>query len=935
MNLSSLSFRLACRCSLAISLLGAWSITLTTAIAASEDARISARVIDAANGQFLRGAVVQVEGTSLQAVSDLQGEVLLTGVPAGHQSLLVTYLGTPSVHQLVDVVAGQRLSLTLSMNAKDRVITMDKFLVQSLREGQAKALNQQKTSDTFVNIIGADSIGRFPDPNTAEALQRVVGISLERDTGEGRYVNVRGVTSEYNTVTSDGETVLSNNSGDRRVNLNVIPASQVSQVEVIKSKTPDMQGDGIGGTVNLVSKSAFDTDHRILEGTVAAGRLTDHNNDIVDFALTAGTQFGAENKFGVLVTGEYSRVPRAFDDIEQGYDTQAVSGVPSLVSTNYALQGYLNVLTHQSVSLNLDARPDSSNRYFLHLSYNRYDDKRTKHAYTTNFGKGAGFSAGPRSGDVLVKAATVQSALTDGLTVQRLANVNAGGRNFIGASELDYSAGYGYGSQTNPYYYGVTFARPTGVDEYYNRTNYNFPAFGPTAGADPYDPKLSLISKFTNTLTPSTDKQYSATVNLKIPANLGTEKGYFKLGARLSDRTKNAERPTTYTLNFKGTPLAATTLAQLAEEEPPSFLYRSRYQLGPFPNVGLSRAFYAANTGAVTSAAADKSYFNAEEKISAAYGLYTVDFGPAHLVGGVRVESTKTNFEYFTFPATGGQILSKPIKNYTDAFPSVHLRYDVNKAFVLRAGISTSIVRPQFAAASGSQSVNDIARTVSGGNPNLKPTHSYDLDASAEYYLPSLGIVSAGVFYKDIKDYIFKRSFVLMGGPYEGYRYSGSENVPKSHLSGLELSYNQQFSSLPGLLGGFGIYANATLTSSSAEVRAGENTDLPKQAGKVLNFALFYEKRGLTARLALTHTGAFLYSVGSTATTPGSADTFYDKNTQLDFTASYALSQYITIFGDMMNLTNQPIRFYEATTTRPIQQEYYGLRVDFGVKFRF
>ena len=899
-----------------------------TVVAAADSTRISARVIDAANGQFLRGAVVQVEGTTIQAVSDLQGTVTLTDVPVGHQSLLVTYLGTPALHQPVDLVAGQPLSLNLNMNAKDQLVTMDKFVVQSLREGQAKALNQQKTSDTFVNIIGADSIGRFPDPNTAEALQRVVGISLERDTGEGRYVNVRGVTSEFNAVTANGETVLANDSGDRRVNLNVIPASQVSQVEVVKSKTPDMLGDGIGGTVNLVSKSAFDTDHRIFEGTISAGRLTDHNNNITDDSLTAGMQFGAQKQFGVLVAGEYSRVPRAFDDIEQGYDTQPVS-------TSYALQGYLNVLTHRSISANFDARPDSANRYFLRLSYNRYDDKRTKHAYTTNFGKGAGYSAGPNPGDVLVKAATVQSALTDGLTVQRLANLSTGGKNLLGSTELDYSVAYGYGSQTNPYYYGVTFARPTGVDEYYNRTNYNFPTFGPTAGADPYDPKLSVISKFTNTLTPNTDKQYSATANLKIPTQLGANKAYFKFGGRFSERTKESERPITYTLNFKGTPIATTTLAQLAESEPSSFLYRSRYQLGPFENVGLSRAFYAANSNLVTVAANDKSYFNAKEDVSSVYGLYGADFGALHFVGGVRVEATQTKFETFTFPTGGPQVLSTPHHDYTDLFPSAHLRYDVSKEFVLRAGASTSIVRPQFSAASGSQSVNDTARTVSGGNPNIKPTLSYDYDASAEYYLPSLGILSAGVFYKDIKDYLFKRSYILVGGPYDGYRFSGSENIPQSHVAGLELSYNQQFTQLPGALGGLGVYANATITASRAQVRDGETTNLPKQAPQVMNLAVSYEKYGVTARLALTHTASFLYSVGSTATGPGTADTFYSKNTQLDFTASYALTRQFTIFGDALNLTNQPLRFYEGFTTRPIQQEYYGLRLDAGVKFRF
>jgi len=150
--------------------------------------------------------------------------------------------------------------------------------------------------------------------------------------------------------------------------------------------------------------------------------------------------------------------------------------------------------------LNLDARSDASNRYYVRLSYNQYDDKRTKHAYTTNFSKGKGYATGPNPGDIWVSAATVQSALTDGLTVQTLENLTAGGRNLLGPNELDYSVAYSYGSQKNPYYYGWTYARPVGVDEYYNRTDYNFPAFGATGGADPYDPALSLLTKGTDTL---------------------------------------------------------------------------------------------------------------------------------------------------------------------------------------------------------------------------------------------------------------------------------------------------------------------------------------------------------------------------------------------------------------------------------------------------
>src|SRR3954471_15243028 len=289
----------------ALWLVGSLLIAAVGIAANADTAWIAGKVVDNTNGQVLRGAAIQVEGTNLETVSDLQGDFLLTNVPAGHRTLVVTYLGTADLRYAIDVATSQHLTLTLGLGGQ--VTTMEQFTVLSLREGQAKALNQQKNSDTVVNIIGADSIGRFPDPNTAEALQRVVGVSLELDTGEGRYINVRGVSSEYNSVTSDGQQVLSNNPGSRTVNLNVIPSNQISQIEVIKSKTPDMIADGIGGSVKLVNKSALDTDHHILQGSVSLGRLQYNGRSIFDISAAGGLQFGPEKKYGILVSGGYSR----------------------------------------------------------------------------------------------------------------------------------------------------------------------------------------------------------------------------------------------------------------------------------------------------------------------------------------------------------------------------------------------------------------------------------------------------------------------------------------------------------------------------------------------------------------------------------------------------------------------------------------------------
>lgn len=911
-------------------------------LATSDDSgTIVGHVFADSSGKALRGAVVTLDQTQVRDISGDEGSFRFQSVQPGTHQVTTEYLGSTPLVQDVEVKAHQ--TTALSLHVKDSAVTMEKYTVESFRTGQARSLNQQKTSDTVVTIVSSDAIGRFPDINTAEAVRRLPGVTMERDTGEGRFVNVRGVTSEYNNVSMDGQQVLSVESSSRRVNLNVLPSNVAAQVEVVKSKTPDMVADGIGATVNLVTKSAFDSDRRILEGSAAIGNVPWKKKITEDFSLTYGDRFGENRQLGFLVGVGFSRLPRGYDDIEQGYDSQKISGTEGLVSAGFELRNYLNVLTHRSLTLNLEARPDSSSSYFIRSSYNRYDDDRKRRRLTFNWrGDDSGdYTAGANPGDVTVANTSIETDLQSEMTKQTLTNVTAGGKNNFGGQELSYSVAYSFGGEKVPFNKTIRFIRSEGVDAYYNRTNYNFPAFGAINGANPYDAKQSTLDAAANAPQDTRDRMYAETIDYKISFDSAGHPAYAKFGVRGSNRTKKLS------LDYRALKVSAapaTTLSDLAELDDGEFLYRPRYHLGATPTVDLTNRFFNANQSLFSPNLQrdHRAYYRAKEDIYAAYGLSSIDLDALHLSGGLRVEDTHTQYEAYLFPTdASGTVLPEALttvkKKYTDLFPSIHARYDVSKQLVLRASASTSIVRPQFSNVVPSQTIDSSGRvgTISGGNPDLKPTKSYDLDVGAEYYFSGIGVVSVSGFYKDIKDYVFPRQTTVQSGPYKGYLFNTSANIPTSKVYGVELAYNQQFSSLPGALSGLGIYANATLTHSRAEIRSGEFDRLPKQTPAVENLALYYEKYGVTARLALTHTGAFLYQVGDDRITPGASDVFYDKSTLLDFTISYAVNKNLSVFFNALNLTNQPLRFYESNTTRPIQQEYYDVQYETGVKFNF
>jgi len=232
---------------------------------------ISGRISDVSSKTALKGASIALVGTDYRTTSDASGEFVLF-VPAGTYTATINYLGYPEKSTPVTVAAGSYTNLDVALG---EVLTLDAFKVQGIVEGQARALNQQKAAQNLTNVVASDAFGQFPDKDIADAVKRLPGVNVEREGGnpEGRYVTIRGLNADFNAVSVNGQRVtISNSDGtSRSVPLDVVSTKSAEQIEVTKALTPDMDGDGIGGAINIRTRTAWDHDGRFATAEASYG----------------------------------------------------------------------------------------------------------------------------------------------------------------------------------------------------------------------------------------------------------------------------------------------------------------------------------------------------------------------------------------------------------------------------------------------------------------------------------------------------------------------------------------------------------------------------------------------------------------------------------------------------------------------------------------
>jgi TonB-dependent receptor len=364
---------------------------------------------------------------------------------------------------------------------------------------------------------------------------------------------------------------------------------------------------------------------------------------------------------------------------------------------------------------------------------------------------------------------------------------------------------------------------------------------------------------------------------------------------------------------------------------------------------------YDPSTSRIQSDPAD---FNATERVYAGYLMNNITFGKASLQTGVRFETTNASYTANQVTLNGGTYVStSPIKgnsSYLNVLPSVQLQYRIEKNTNLRASFGLGISRPNFSDIVPSRQVDPNTSpfpTIVVGNPALNPTKANNYDILAEHFFEPLGLLQAGFFYKTLSDPIYSTRNRLQGGQFPTYDVIQSINGPSGHITGFEAAWEQRLSRLPGLLGGFGVAANYSYTTSQVSFPAGFNggrTDhaaLQRQAPNNWNLGLTYDKARFSMRFGVSHNDASIYSYfwtqqsGVSPSDPvlglkgPNGDQYLYAHTQYDVQGSYRIAKGLRLVVYGLNLSNEVFGFFQGSTIYPIQREFYHPTVSVGLRW--
>ncbi|MDX5478677.1 MAG: TonB-dependent receptor, partial [Cyclobacteriaceae bacterium] len=272
--------------------------------------------------------------------------------------------------------------------------------------------------------------------------------------------------------------------------------------------------------------------------------------------------------------------------------------------------------------------------------------------------------------------------------------------------------------------------------------------------------------------------------------------------------------------------------------------------------------------------------------------------------------------------------------NYSNLLPGAHLKYDITENQIVRFAWANTLARPNYFDLVPYALYSPDNQTLVRGNPNLVPTTSMNFDLMFENYFKSVGVFTFGGFYKDVNNFIYQRTEFNVTDPTFGelVQLSRPDNGGTAEVYGFETSIQRQFDFLPGIWKGLGIFMNYTFTDSRTtgiEGRENNELKLPGTARNMFNASLSFESKKLVLRASLNHASGYIDEVGGSAFN----DLYYDRQTFLDLNASYALTNNWRVFFEANNLTNQPLRYYQGIRPRTVQEEYYNVRINFGVKF--
>lgn len=920
---------------------------------AQKNGVISGKITDLDGNFSLPGATIKLNIGNKYTVSDQIGDFEFLNVPAGNYKIEVLYIGYQTVSQDVTVEAGKNVVVNFKLSSGSENLS-EVVVIGDRLKGQAKALNQQKNNRNITNVISSDQVGRFPDSNIGDALKRVPGITMQNDQGEARNIIVRGLAPTLNSVTINGDRIPSAEGDNRNVQMDLIPSDMISTIEVNKTLTPDMDADAIGGSVNLITRATPNGER--ISATLSGGY-----NPIREKALyTGGFVYGnryLDNKLGMVFSGSYNNNDYGSDNVEAAWVKDDFGNVYIEESD---IRKYDVQRIRRSASLALDYKFNNNNTIFASAIYNWRDDRenrfRTSYTDIEAVYDDADRITGYNGTVVRETKGGIDNNRNKNrrLEDQRVQNYSLRGEHLLSPKlDLDWSMNYATAREYRPSERYIEFEQE-GVDMLEDLSSTKYPLIS-SVGENPADFALNGLTQNTDE---TEESEFGAKLNIRFPFTImPDQKGRIRTGLRV--RLKDKERNNVF---YAYEPIDGfETLADV----PTSFFGSENFNPGVkyVPGVFASANFLGGlnlNNDGLFEREVDPSEFLAEnykakENIFAGYVRWDQDLSTKlSMIVGFRIENTQIDY-------TGNRVLDEEelegqittTNSYTNVLPSVSFKYDASESLVLRAALTTALARPDYYALA--PFVNNIASDseIFAGNPNLDATLAYNADFMAENYFKSVGLLSGGVFYKRLNDFIytysdpdyttekFANDFPDQANPVpagENWTFTQSRNGDKVDVYGFEVALQRQLDFLPGkFLQGFGIYVNYTFTESKAFGISDEDgnpradVSLPKTAPHTFNGSLFWENKRFSARVSTNFTSDYLDELGSEEF----EDTYYDKQLFVDANASYKITKNLRLFVEGNNLTNQPLRYYQGISSRTKQLEYYQARYNFGIKLDF
>jgi len=870
---------------------------LIPSLSARDTGILTGRVSNDA-GEPVAGVVLHIGEDGMRALTDSQGRYVLKGVAVGSVEVIAEHWAFEQKTVTTRIGIGIN---TLDIDMGSVVTTFELVVQGSIREGQAKALEEQKLAVNIKNIVASDQIGTFPDSNAAEATARVPGVNINRDQGEGRYVQIRGTEARLNKTTINGLALPAPEGDLRTVALDVIPLDILEAIAVTKAVTADMDGDAIGGSIDMRLKKAPYSRRMSIGLDYGYNTLGEEGFGGGDFYF--GRRF-FDDKLGISATYTIEDNERTTHNYEVSYD----DGLPEELEQ----RDYQVSRERSGAHLALDYEPTERARYELVFSYSQFDDQEFRRRLTH-----------------VIPDGELERELKDRFESQFIRTLQLRGENFMGPGLFEWSLSTSFARESEPDRYDTTFIQED-------------VAFAPNFESGPFDgyniqPNPTnqdfgqyLFDEVARENNYTSDEHHAIRLDYAWSSFLGDSTVTYKTGFKWRQKEKMQDVEV-FELGLDEGDLFLTDFID-PDYNQTDFL-EGQYQMGPFHGRRQVDQLRAMLDEVERDFEEDAADYEVTEDVTAAYFMATIQSGDWTLLPGLRYEQVSADYigHEILFDDEGDFIADQEIRGDKDDdifMPSFHATYRISQDDQLRGAMTRTYARASVYDQVPYQLILEEDREIERGNPEIEITESWNLDLSYERYFDDVGIFQAGFFYKDMTDYIYIFNVdEVIGG--EEFEVITPLNGDDAQLWGFEVAYQKNFTSLPAPFNGLGLYLNYTWTDSEADLPERTIT-LPGQSDETGNLALIYEKGGFSMRLSGNLHGAYITEVGDEP----EEDIYLDEQLQWDLSASYRMETW-RVFLEVVNLNDEKYIFYEGGPRFPIQYEQYKTWGRLGVKIDF